>query len=156
MTDQNELIEEKSWWKRNWKWVVPAGGCGGCLIIIILIIGGVFAGASSLFGMFTDSIPYQEALERVNSNEQIVELLGTPIEKNGIMQGSINFSNGDGEADFNIPIEGPKGEGRLYIIGEKRNDEWTYSEMEVRIDQNNEVINLLNEGLDILQEEEDY
>ena len=153
MTDQNELIQEKSWWKRNWKQVVPAGGCGGCLILVILFVGGLFAGITSAF---TSSTPYQEALERVNNNEQIVELLGTPIEKSGIMQGSLNFSNGDGEADFNIPIEGPKGEGRLYIVGQKRNDEWTYSEMEVRIEQNNEVINLLNEGLDKLEEEEDF
>ncbi|WP_299766912.1 cytochrome c oxidase assembly factor 1 family protein [uncultured Dokdonia sp.] len=153
MTDQNELIQEKSWWKRNWKWALPVGGCGGCLIIVILFIGGVFAGVTT---MFTSSTPYQEGLEKVNSNEQVVELLGTPIEKDGIMQGSINFNNGDGEADFNIPIKGPKGEGRLYIVGEKRNDEWTYSEMEVRIDQNNEVINLLNEGLDKPEEEEDF
>ena len=152
MTDQNELIQEKSWWKRNWKWVVPTGGCGGCLIIIILFVGGVFTVFTSAF---TNSTPYQEALERVNNNEQIVELLGTPIEKDGMMQGSINFSNGDGNANFSIPIEGPKGEGRLYIVGEKRYDEWTYSEMEVRIDQNNEVINLLNEGLDKPEEEEE-
>jgi len=22
----NELIEQKSWWKRNWKWLVPVSG----------------------------------------------------------------------------------------------------------------------------------
>ena len=150
MNDQNELIQKKSWWKRNWKWAVPAGGCGGCLIIVILFFGGLFAGVNSLF---TNSTPYQEALERVNNNEQIVELLGTPIEKDGMMNGSINYSNGDGSADFSIPIKGPKGEGRLYIVGEKRFDEWSYSEMEVRIEENNEVINLLNEGLDNPEEE---
>ncbi len=151
MTDQNELIEQKSWWKRNWKWAVPTGGCGCLILIIILFIGGVFAGVNSLF---TNSTPYQEALVNLQNNEQIIELLGEPIEKDGMMQGSFNFSNGDGEADFSIPIKGPKGEGRLYIVGQKRNDVWTYSEMEVRIDQNNEVIDLLNEGLDKPEEEE--
>lgn len=80
--------------------------------------------------------------------------MGEPIEAVGIMQGSINFSNSEGDADIKIPIKGPYGKGTIYVVGEKQNDVWTYSEQEVRIDENNEVIDLLNEGLDKL--EEDY
>ena len=151
MTDQNELIEKKSWWKRNWVWVVPTGGCGCVVVFVIMLVGGIFAGVNTIF---TSSAPYQEALTEVQNNQQIIELLGEPIKKSGMMQGSISYSNDDGEADFSIPIEGPKGEGRLYIIGKKQNGIWTYSELEVRIYQNNEVINLLNEGLD--KEEDDF
>lgn len=140
----NELIEQPSWWKRNWKWVVPVGGC---LTIIILFIALVGVGIFGVSKMFSGSEPYAYALEQVQSNEQVIELLGEPIETNGIMQGSINFSNGDGSANISIPIKGPNGVGKIYVVGEKRNDTWTYSELEVRIQENSEVINLLDEGL---------
>ena len=145
MTDQNELIEEKSWWKRNWKWVVPTGGCLTLIVLFVVFIGAAVFGVTKVM---SGSEPYQEGLTKAQNNEQVIELLGEPIENNGIMQGSINFSNSRGDADIRVPIKGPKGEGTVYIVGEKHNDVWTYSELEVRIDQNNEVINLLNEGLD--------
>ncbi len=153
MTDQNELIQEKSWWKRNWKWVVPTGGCLTLLILFIVFIASVVFGVTKAI---SGTEPYQDSFAKAQSNEQVIELLGEPIEIDGIMQGSINFSNNDGDADIRIPIKGPQGEGTIYVVGEKRNDVWTYSEQEVRIDQNNEVINLLNEGLDQPEEEEDF
>ncbi|MEP0263125.1 cytochrome c oxidase assembly factor 1 family protein [Dokdonia sp.] len=151
MTDQNELIEERSWWKRNWKWVVPTGGCLTLILLLVFFVGAAIFGATK---MMSGSEPYQEGLTKAQSNEQVIELLGEPIENNGIMQGSINFSNNSGDADIRVPIKGPKGEGTVYIVGEKHNGVWTYSELEVRIDQNSEVINLLNEGLD--KEENDF
>ncbi|MFC4635149.1 cytochrome c oxidase assembly factor Coa1 family protein [Dokdonia ponticola] len=151
MTDQNELIEQKSWWNRNWKWVVPVGGCLTLIILFIAFLATVIFGATK---MMSGSEPYQDSLTKAQQNEQVIELLGEPIETVGIMQGSISFSNNDGDADIRIPIKGPNGEGIIYVVAEKRNDVWTYSEQEVRIDQNNEVIDLLNEGLDQEDEEE--
>lgn len=151
MTDQNELIQEKSWWKRNWKWVVPTGGC---LTIIILFIAFIGAAVFGVTKVISGTEPYQDGLAQAQSNAQVIELLGEPIETNGIMQGSINFSNNNGDANIRIPIKGPKGEGDIYVVGEKLNGTWTYSELEVHIDQNSEVINLLNEGLDKPLEEE--
>lgn len=60
----------------------------------------------------------------------------------------ISYKNDDGEADINIPIKGPNGKGKIYVVGTKRNEVWSYSEMEVRIYENNEVINLLDENMD--------
>jgi hypothetical protein len=144
----NELIERPSWWKRNWKWAVIVGGC---LTIIILFIGLIAAGIFGVTKMFSGSEPYTYALEKTTTNEQVIELLGEPIEIIGMMQGSLNFSNGDGEADISIPIKDPNGKGKIYIVGSKRNDVWTYSELEVRIEENSEVINLLDENLDGLK-----
>jgi hypothetical protein len=149
----NELIEHPSWWKRNWKWALPVGGCLTLIVLFIALIGAGIFGVSK---MFTGSEPYTYALEQVQSNEQVIELLGEPIETNGIMQGSINFSNNEGNANISIPIKGPNGEGKIYVVGEKRNDTWTYSELEVRINENNEVINLLDEGLHEIKEASDF
>jgi hypothetical protein len=144
----NEIEEQPSWWKRNWKWVVPAGGCLTILILIVAFIATVFFGATK---MMSGSEPYQDSLTKAQNNEQVIELLGQPIETVGIMQGSINFSNSSGDADIRIPIKGPTGTAIIYVVGEKQNDVWIYSEQEVRVEENNEVINLLNEGLDLLE-----
>lgn len=147
----NKTVEQPSWWKRNWKWVVPAGGCLTLIILIVAFIAIVFFGATKII---SGSGPYQDSIAKAQNNEHVIERLGEPIETVGIMQGSISFRNSDGDADISIPIKGPNGKATIYVVGEKRNDVWTYSEQEVRMDQNNEVINLLNEELDVL--EEDY
>lgn len=149
----NELIDRPSWWKRNWKWAVPVGGCLSVIVLIIIVIGAGIFGVSK---MFSGSEPYAYGLEQAQSNEQVIELLGTPIETYSIMQGSINYSNDDGEADISIPIKGPNGKGKIYVVGEKRNDIWTYLELEVRIEENNETINLLDEDLNGIEEGLDY
>lgn len=135
----------QSWWKRNWKWAVPVGGCLTIIVLCIALAGSIVFGVSK---MFSGSEPYATALEKTLSNEQVIELLGEPIETDGLMQGSINYKNDDAEADFSIPIKGPKGNGKIYIVGTKHNDVWSYSEMEVRIYKNNEIINLLDENMD--------
>lgn len=140
----NVLIEQPSWWKRNWKWAVPVGGC---LTIVLLFIALVGLGIFGVSKLFSSSQPYAYALEQATTNEQVIELLGEPVEASGIMQGSINLSNNEGNANIAIPIKGPNGKGKVYVVGEKRNDTWTYSELEVRIEENSEVINLLDEGL---------
>jgi len=38
----NELLPEQGWWKRNWSWAVPVGGCLTVLIIIGVSIGSIF------------------------------------------------------------------------------------------------------------------
>ncbi|MFT6415997.1 MAG: hypothetical protein ACJARZ_001339 [Dokdonia sp.] len=148
----NEIVEQPSWWKRNWKWVVPVGGCLTLIIVGIILIVTIVFGATKII---SGSGPYQDSVAKAQNNEQVIELLGEPIETVGIMQGSISFKNSNGDANIRIPIKGPNGKATIYVVGEKRNDVWTYSEQEVRMEQNNEVIILLNEGLDVL-EEEDY
>ena len=106
--------------------------------------------------MFSGSEPYAYALEQTKKNAQVIELLGEPIETTGIMQGSISYKNDYGNADIRIPIKGPNGKGKVYVVGEKHNDIWTYSELEVRINQNNEVINLLDENLDGFEDDTDF
>ncbi|NAS31234.1 hypothetical protein GTQ40_09655 [Flavobacteriaceae bacterium R38] len=136
----NEVIKEKSWFKRNWKWVVPAGGCLTLILVFIFGIGALFFGVSK---MFTGSQPYQYAMERISENEYLIDQLGEPIETNGIMNGNITLNNRSGSADFSIPIKGPKGAADLFIVGEKSAGEWTYSKLHVIIDETNEKVNLL-------------
>ncbi len=139
----NELITQPSWWKRNWKWVVPLGGCLGMLLLFATLIGSLVYG---VFSVLEKATPYEYALEKINQDEQMIAVLGTPIEKDGMIQGSVNYLNGDGKANLKIPISGPKGNGTLFVIASSIGDEWTYHEIRVEI-KDNEDIDLLDREL---------
>ncbi|MBG6132010.1 hypothetical protein IWQ47_003248 [Aquimarina sp. EL_43] len=133
-------IQQKSWFARNWGWAVPVGGCLTLIVLFFIFLGSLVFGVSELI---TESAPYQDALFKVNEDEYVVSILGEPIETNGIMNGSLSYKNNTGSADISIPIKGPKGEAQLYVVGTKQNDQWTYKEMYVIIDETDEQIDLL-------------
>lgn len=135
-----EHIKQKSWFSRNWPWVVPVGGCLTMIVLFFVFLGSVIFGVSKAI---SGSAPYQDALSKAQEDEYIIQLLGEPIETDGIMQGEISFKNNTGIADISIPIKGPKGTATVYVIGTKENDQWTYSELYVIPDETNEQVDLL-------------
>jgi len=76
----NELVPQPSWWKRNWKWVVPVGGCFTLIIGAIILFSSIYFGVSNIM---EESQPYEYALELINKDEQLLKVLGSPVEKDG-------------------------------------------------------------------------
>ncbi len=140
-----EEVKQRSWWSRNWPWVVPVGGCLTLIVIGIVGIGSLFFGVTK---MIKNSTPYEYALEQTKQNQDVIDALGEPIDTDGMMQGNISLSNDDGEADMKIPIKGPKGEGTITVVANKYNGEWTYEKLFVLIKETNEEINLLDKSLE--------
>jgi len=139
---------KKSWFGRNWVWAVPLGGCLTLIIVIVAFFGAVIFGVSE---MFSGSEPYQVAVEQASKNELVIEVLGEPIETDGIMNGKIDFENDEGTADFSIPLAGPKGKARVYIEGTKSEGEWTYQRLYVITKESEEQIDLLDNYLNQLE-----
>ncbi|WP_438710785.1 cytochrome c oxidase assembly factor Coa1 family protein [Aquimarina muelleri] len=133
-------IPQKSWFARNWGWAVPVGGCLTIIILFFIFLGSLIFGVSELI---SESVPYQDAIKKVNEDEYVINILGEPIETDGMMNGSLSYENNQGSADISIPIKGPKGEAELYLVGTKENDQWTYTEMYVIIEETDEQIDLL-------------
>ena len=141
-----ENTQKQSWWKSNWKWVVPVGGCLTLIIIFIAVIGSIVYGVASVI---SDSNAQKDGMAAVAKNEQVIALLGEPIETNGMTGGSFNTSNGFKSASITIPIKGPKGEATMRIEGEGVGDTWSYSTMQVYVESEDVIIDLLeNEGPD--------
>ena len=63
-----ESIKQKSWFSRNWLWVLPVGGCLTVILIIIFGIGALFFGISSAI---KDSTPVEYAIERAENNAEV-------------------------------------------------------------------------------------
>lgn len=138
----DELIHRKSWFKRNWKWAVPVGGCFLIIIALVMFAGSLILGISS---MVSESQAYEDAMASAQQNERLIELIGEPIETSGISSGNIQYSNGAGNADLSIPIKGPIGEATIRVIGSGKNDNWRYEIMEVTVSGNDETIDLLED-----------
>jgi hypothetical protein len=139
----NELVPQPSWWKRNWKWVVPVGGCFTLIIVAVIAIASIFYGVTNAI---EDSQPHEFALEKINSDEDLVNALGTPIEKDGMVSGNWNYVNGKKSAKMTIPISGPKGSGMLFVEATGEDEDWTYHVIRVEIED--------SETFDIIEEPE--
>ena len=121
----NELVAYPSWWKRNWKWAVPLGGCLSLIVIFIMVVGSVFYGVTAAL---EESQPYEFALETIN-------------------QGSYTNNNGTKTADMKIPVSGPNGSGILFVQATGEDDDWTYDAIRIEI-KDEESIDLLQEELE--------
>lgn len=113
----------RSWWGRNWKWVVPVGVilplvlCGTCVGVI------VFA-----FGAIRNHEVTQEAFSRAKADPEVIALLGEPLEMGRFVSGTLEAGGSGGEADLSIPISGPKGAATIKAVATK-NGTWNYSKL---------------------------
>jgi hypothetical protein len=128
----------QGWWARNWKWVVPLG-CLGFVLLIVLFVAAI---VGIVFGAMKSSDVYKEAVRRAQNHPEVQAALGTPIESGWWMSGEINVKNDTGDANIQIPISGPKGEGRIHAVATKESGRWTYSTLTVTIGERG-VIDLL-------------
>ena len=116
----------RTWWSRNWKWVVPVG----CLTPAILCCGGGGLILTFVFGALKSSEVYTDALARAKANEEVRTLLGEPIEAGFWVSGSVEVGGTSGKADLSIPVSGPKGSATLHAVAIKTGGKWVYSTLE--------------------------
>ena len=129
---------QKSWWGRNWKWVVPLG----CLTPVVLVIGCVVAAFFAVSGLIKSSDVFLHSVAAVASNDAVKNALGEPIQPGLQLQGNMNVSNGGGNADITYNISGPKGAGTVHVVADRRDGVWTYQTNKVHINATNEDIDV--------------
>jgi hypothetical protein len=129
---------QRSWWGRNWIWVVPLG----CLTPIVLCGGFIGVVGVTVFGVLKSSDPYKHAVAAAQANGEVKTLLGEPISEGMLPSGNINLDGSGGRADLSIPISGPKGSATIHVAGTKESGRWNYSRLEVVPSGNGKPIDL--------------
>lgn len=130
----NQLIEQKSWWKKNWKWLVPLSGI--LLISMAVFFSSKLGGISAdIAQAYADTALYDNALIIVKSNEKVIDALGNiqPIDKLAILEGEVAFSNDYKAVNTTIRIIGTLGKARMDLQANRINNEWIYTNLQVRI-----------------------
>ncbi|MFP2909122.1 cytochrome c oxidase assembly factor Coa1 family protein [Pyxidicoccus sp. 3LFB2] len=133
MVPEGNLVPQRGWWSRNWKWFVPVGGClgllasCGCLGAILLGVG---------FSSLSKMGAYTEAVALAQSDEEVRRALGTPIDTGLPRQSTVNSNNGRTDVRFTIPLDGPEADGLLRVDASKPEDgaEWRYRTLAVELE----------------------
>jgi hypothetical protein len=123
-------------------------GCGGCGALAVGFIVIIVAFVFFVFSFIGNSDAVESAIRHATDSEQVRERLGYPIEKNGIVSGSVNLNNGTGSVDITIPISGPKGKGRIHAIGTKDASApvWNFTTLQFTLKGSSEKFDLLQEA----------
>lgn len=121
--------QQKGWFGRNWFWVVPVGCLVpmGCCAVFGVV---AYMGATK---MIKSSPVYAEGYARAMANDEVRAALGEPITPGLAMQGSVNDSGSSGEADIEVPLQGKKAKGTLYVVAHKKAGKWEYERIEVEV-----------------------
>lgn len=130
---------KRSWFGRNWKWFVPVM-VGTALLLFALFIAGVFELVTSFT---TSSDPYKMAVQRAEDSQQVAQEFGHPLKVGAFTSGNIDVSGDSGEAEFSIPISGPRETGHIEVNAKRENGKWLFHTLEVDVDGEDTVIPLL-------------
>ncbi len=137
-----QSARQKNWFDRNWKWFVPS-----MVILLLAIVGGfvaaVFVGVTS---MIKSSDAYKVAVQRALDSPAVQARLGTPIHVGRFTRGSINLNGSSGDANLNIPLQGPRGYAMIAVIAKKSAGRWTFDTLEVDVEGDNQPIQLLDQA----------
>ncbi len=114
---------------------------GSFLLLLILLFVAIFSFARS---MLRNSEVHEQAMIMLQDSQQAIELLGEPIESGRSVNGSINISNGGGEAEMTIPVSGPRNSGELMVEAFRSGGIWQYTRLDLQVGQ--ERVNLLQSG----------
>ncbi len=141
---------QKNWMQRNWPWAIPLGGCLTLVIVISFFIGSAYFGVKEFFTDFTDQVtsvmPIDKAMKRINEYPYLQETLGTPIIAGETGMSNLQILNGIRKLSSQTPLKGPKGNAILHLTGEKKEEEWIFSEMYVILDATGEELDLFYDG----------
>lgn len=140
----NELITEKNRWNKNWKWFIPFSGF---ILICILIISGLDGNVSDFAQAYSDTTLCQNAIDKANQNETVLETLGKlePIDRLAILEGNVKFSNNNTFVEITVRVKGKKEKAKMDIVAEKEGSNWSYKNIKLRIKKTGHEIQVVNE-----------
>jgi hypothetical protein len=135
--------QPKGWLARNWKWAVP----GGCLVLLLLAVGGAVALIALLMGGMKSSDAYRLGFEQASRSPEVIAAVGSPVKSGWWLTGSIRVSetstDSSGEADIQFPISGPKGQATVRCQSTKSAGRWQVRHLVVVVAGSKQAIELV-------------
>jgi hypothetical protein len=131
--------DERTWWDRNWKWLVPVT----CLVPALVCTGAITMILAMVMEFMKSTPPYEQSLAAVTEHAAVREALGTPIEAGWVVTGNVESGPRSGHADITYTVSGPSGSARVFVVGDFNGAGWTYSRMQLEIEGTGERLDLL-------------
>ena len=102
-------------------------GLIGCLALLVIGLLGIGAIVVVVFGAIKSTDAYKGARDQAQKDPRVIAALGTPMETGIWVAGNVNVDTNGGNADFEFPIHGPKGEARVHAVATRDTSGWHYS-----------------------------
>jgi succinyl-CoA synthetase beta subunit len=130
----NQLIQHKSWIKRNRKWFIPSIGLF-VVVLVIFLSSGLGGKVADIGKAYADTTLYKDAIKEVKKNREAINTLGDikPIDKMAITEGFVEYSEDNKKVKTTIRLKGTKGQGKLDILAERNKNSWIYKEIKIRV-----------------------
>jgi len=130
---------QKSWIERHPLWKIPLGFA----TLMLLICGFAVGTGTIVVASYRHSDVYKQAMARATQNPTVREQIGEPIKPAWFISGSLHINGGSGNADFSIPISGPKANGSIRVIAFKNAGVWRFTYLQVNVSGQRSCIDLL-------------
>ncbi len=146
----NDLINEQSWWKKNWKWFLPTFIIMFLLAFGLILSSSVDGNVTDIVQAYSDNALYEKAIEKAKTNKRVIDVIGEiePIDKLAILEGNAIYSNNHNSVKLSIRIKGNKGKGKMDISAKKNGNQWEYKKINIRIKNPKEEIQILKDTIE--------
>jgi len=130
---------QRSWIERHPLWKIPLGFATLMLLICCFAVGtGTIVVAS-----YRHSDVYKQAMAKAVGNPAVRERIGEPIQAAWFISGGLHINGSSGNADFSIPISGPRASGSTRVIAFKNAGVWRFTYLQVNVAGQKSCIDLL-------------
>lgn len=114
---------------------IPLGKNKKSLVIVL----GVFIAMAAIFFLVVNLMKgevYELSLQTVRDSPEVVAVFGEPIAPGLFVSGSVESTNGSGEATMQYSISGPDADGNVHFYAIKQGGQWYIQELWVILDGN--------------------
>lgn len=125
---------------RRWGWTRRFAAGGLALLALAGLVGVLFYALAVVPDR--RSVPYRRATERLRQNASAVRLLGKPIETGWGVRGRADADS----ARFAVPVSGSMRAGVLYIEARKTGHSWSFTRLELAVDDASLRLSLLEKS----------
>ena len=131
-----------SWLERHPHWKILLG----CIALVLLVGGFIAFVLTATEGLLRNNDVYQQSVAIAQASPQVQRSIGTPFRVARIISGQIKLNGSDGDAHLVLPIAGSRGSGTIEALAFKTSGVWHFKSLLVRVDGQDEPINLLSEN----------
>ena len=138
----NGQSAKRNLWQRHWRWFTPLT----IIMLTVFIMSPIGNSITDIAKVYSDSSIYENALEQIKVNPQVMKKLGALelINKFAIAEGHVAYSNNNSSVNITVRIKGTISKGKLDIAANKVNGVWVYQMLKVRIKDPKETIIVLD------------
>jgi hypothetical protein len=118
------------------KWIF---GVGAAIVLATLLL-------TSIELSIKSSRVYELSIQRADPSPRVIEALGQPIHVGWFVLGQLTVSsNGSGREALTIPLQGPRGKGKLDVEATRQEGNWRFSVLRFVADERPFTVDLLDE-----------